>query len=106
MPREDTREITTFEGTQRKLAYTNEFRQILREHPGIIRTALTLTQKAEDEYKPDNLRVGLYELSWDKESSSWHTVKYGDRIYDPPKPHGFFMERGAYIKEGGGRNRS
>lgn len=52
---------------------------MLREHPGIIETAIRLIQHAEDEYNPPNVKVGGAELRWNKEITQFEVVKYVDQ---------------------------
>lgn len=67
MDSEPKQEITLKESPFRKLGYAQEFRQLLNEHPGIIKTTLGMTQKAEDQYNPPNIFIGPNELRWNKD---------------------------------------
>ena len=55
------------------MAYANEFRAMLKEHPGIIRTAIGLANRAVDEYDPpDNPIPGYYrDVRFDKKTGKW-----------------------------------
>jgi len=71
MHKEIGSDITSFETENRKLAYANEFRSLLKENPGIIKTAEVLIDKAIDEYNPPDTSFGVIELTYDKESGKW-----------------------------------
>src|SRR3989344_541205 len=73
MPKEKQPEITSFPTENRKLAYTNEFRNLLRENPGIIKTAISLMDRAIEAYNPGKVRIGKegYELQYDRKKRGW-----------------------------------
>ena len=92
--------IRRIEGTHRKLGYVQEFRHMLREHPGIINTALLLTQKAEDEYAPPNIKIGLGELEWNKEKTEFEVVKRDGENIKPMPYSQFIWGRGTVLIPG------
>ncbi len=63
------------EGNHRRLGYAKEFRRMLREHPRILKTAIQLTQKAEDEYTSLNVQVGRFEVQWNKDETRFDIIK-------------------------------
>lgn len=73
MPKEKGSEITTFEQSNKKLTYANDFRILLKENPGILRTASDLMEKAKQEYNPKEFRIGGsgFFIKYDKESNKW-----------------------------------
>ncbi len=70
--REGTSEIQGIT-ENRKLAYDNEFRAMLREHPGIVDTAMQLTEQGLKKYDPGETRVGDEgtRLKYDKKTGQW-----------------------------------
>ncbi|GEM_PF-3849847 len=64
-------DITSVESGDKKLAYNNEFRQLLREHPGIIKTAVELADKAANEYHPADSKYGVFDLRYNPEVRRW-----------------------------------
>jgi hypothetical protein len=70
----------------RKMAYAQEFRDMLRKNPGIIRAAIGLTEKAEEEYNPENFTMGDVELQWDKDKGSWQIVREDGKQLRKPEP--------------------
>lgn len=71
MPKETGADITSFETENRKLAYANDFRDMLREHPRIIKTAISLADKASAEYDPPPVKYKKFELRYDKQTGKW-----------------------------------
>ena len=65
-----------FEGKNAKIAWDRKFREMLRAHPGIIKTAIALVDKAIDEYAPENTTYGSLELKYDKETARWLEEKH------------------------------
>ncbi len=62
-----------------KLAYDLEFRKMLRESPGLIKTAIELCDKAIAEYNPNNFRIagdGM-EVRYDKDNNKWLEAESG-----------------------------
>src|SRR5438309_11245544 len=76
--------LQTFGERNIKLAYANEFRQMLRRHPGVVKSALQLSQRAEQEYNPGDFQYFDYTLRWNKEINNWQTVAYDVIEYDEP----------------------
>lgn len=89
------------ERANRRLGYAQEFKDMIHEHPGVLRAALLLTQKAEDEYNPPNIRVEPAELRWNKEKTEFEVIKHGDRTLEEPIPYGEFIAgRGVILAAG------
>ncbi len=63
--------IRSIETKGEKIAYAVEFRQMLREHPGIIKTAIELTDKAVAEYNPSNVMIDGKEFTFKKAEGIW-----------------------------------
>lgn len=91
-------EIKVHVSGDRKLGYKNEFRQLLREHAGIIKTAIALSQRAEEQYDPPDTLWGGVLCHWNKEKTEWEQVSYFGRVYPEPKP--FSFQRGIILKPG------
>lgn len=73
----------------------------MREHPGIVGSALILTLQAEDRYDPGELQIGRGTLQWNKEIENWEFIKFGDRAYDKPQDiRRHILARGAFLKKG------
>lgn len=101
MEAKDNNHIRLTEGVNRRLGYAQEFKDMIHEHPGILRTALRLTQEAEDEYNPPNIRVEPAELQWNKEKTEFEVIKHGDRTLEEPMPYGEFIAgRGVILVAG------
>ena len=69
-------EVTYFESRSRKLAYLEEFRQMLEENPGITRAAITLADQAVAEYDPSPVQMVneegyIREVKYDRETGKW-----------------------------------
>lgn len=92
-------EISSLEGEYKKLAYDNEFRDKLREHPGMIESAMKLMQKAETEYNPPNFEFQGIVCQWNKGEKIWEEISYRGKPYNPPKRSGLWG-RGVAFKEG------
>lgn len=89
MSGEPTREVTTHESHHRKLGYANEFKGMLREHPGIIKTATELASQAETAYHPSPIVIGKTELQWNPDAE-WEHWGYGDWVkWDEPRRRSF-----------------
>lgn len=83
------------------LAYSNEFRQLLRSHPGIIAAATDLIQRAEDAYDPGEIKVGDVTHAWNKRINNWETIAYRDQGLDEPRSLGHAeWGRGAILHPG------
>ncbi len=77
--------ITLREGKNRKLAYVEEFRKMLRENSGIIKAAMHLADQAVAEYNPPEIKMeneeGLErELKYEKATGRWLRL-VGDEIF-------------------------
>lgn len=67
---------TTYkEAAAHKLGYAQEFRQMLREHPGVIKTGFNLMAKAEKEYNPPETQVGINAYAYDHSKERWYLTK-------------------------------
>ena len=72
MPKEITPTTTSLESKSRKLAYDNEFREMFRENPGIIKTAIELIDRAIIDYDPVFVNnVFNMQVRYDKETNKW-----------------------------------
>lgn len=73
MPRETGSDTTSFESEHKKLAYANEFRAMLREHPGILRVAIETVDEAIAQYNPAPIKIGKAEIpvKYDHETGQW-----------------------------------
>lgn len=73
MSRENGPDTSSFESEQRKLAYANEFRIMLHEHPGILRVAIETVDKAIAQYNPAPTEIGKAEIpvSYDQKTGQW-----------------------------------
>ncbi len=82
--RETGTDFSSFETDRRKIAYDNEFRDMLRDNPGIIKATKNLVDEAEHDYHPENMEFGGMELAWDDIGESWKIVKmHGAELYQP-----------------------
>lgn len=99
MTRFNNPETTSFETENRKLAYNNEFREKLRENPGIMKAAIDLVGQAETDYQPENLTVGKYECSWNSEGF-WEIVKVDGQAIEQriPLNKELHWTRGVFFK--------
>ncbi|MBI5220303.1 MAG: hypothetical protein HY978_00495 [Candidatus Liptonbacteria bacterium] len=85
------------EAGPRKIAYSKEFRKMLRERRGLIGAAVRLVGEAEEQYRPENLRLGGLELTWNPEMSYWEGYLHGAGPLPVDK---IMWGRGVYLKEG------
>ena len=104
MPKETTPTATYFrrkkEG-ERSVAYDNEFRAMLWENLGIIKTVMSLAEKAESEYAPSNIHIGDLECQWNKKSKAWEVIKLENIVLERPEPVVKYIRgRNAYFKKG------
>jgi len=81
-----------------KMAWNREFREMLREHPGIIKMVIELTKKAEDEYAPDDIKFGFVTARYNKETEKWGIVAWDNKPYNKPQP--LVYGRGTLLKAG------
>lgn len=93
MKREAGPEITTVESNNRKLAYSNEFRGLLKENPGAIKTGIELADKAVKEYNPKTFQFGKIKLTFDYNTKRWLDV----RGYQMNKGRGTILVPGMTI---------
>ncbi|MDP4008630.1 MAG: hypothetical protein Q8P68_05570 [Candidatus Peregrinibacteria bacterium] len=101
MPQSTEHVSTFFETPNRKLAYNDQFRRMLKEQRGLIKTALRLIKEAEDAYNPENLTLkDKYECKWNHESYDWDIIREEDKLLDTPRKLWDAMKetRGAYLK--------
>jgi hypothetical protein len=92
MPKETTPKISSHRTEEIKLAYNLEFRNMLREHPGIIKTAIELADRAVAEYDPPNNPIKLShnrEVKFDREKVKWleevrHFMEKGGKVQYQP----------------------
>lgn len=97
----ETRQRSTYHDTGRyRLAYANEFREMLKGHRGIIRTAIGLMDKASSEYSPPNFRVGTTRLQWNKQTETWEDVRWINLPFPEMKPKGLAIGRGVIFLPG------
>lgn len=98
----ETKDIRLHEGRNRMLGYVPEFKLVVREHPDILRTALELTQKGEDEYNPPNIMVGSGELQWNKEQTRFDVIKINGEDLATPQPYEdwLYPTRGVLLAKG------
>ncbi len=72
MPRERPEILTRApKGRDAKITYATEFRDMLRENPGIIKIAIRLADEAVEKYEPKNIQIGSYRLKYNRESRGW-----------------------------------
>jgi hypothetical protein len=71
MPKETTPTTSSHETKNRKLAYNIEFRNMLRENLGIIKTAIELADRAVAEYNPPEITVSGIRLKFNRVSGKW-----------------------------------
>lgn len=78
MPSEDLkpnlpRPVHTFETEDFKMAWDRNFRDMLRAHPGIIKTAIAITDQAVAQYNPGNNPIPDYDakVMFDRENGKW-----------------------------------
>ncbi len=73
MPRETGLDTSSSESEHRKLAYANEFRAMLRKHPGILKVAMEMVDKRLAEYNPAPMKLGKAEipLKYDQQTGRW-----------------------------------
>jgi len=105
-------DITSVESGDKKLAYNNEFRQMLREHTGIIKTAVELADKAANEYHPADAKYGIIELRYNPETRRWEMQRErhifgedgkflysdtGEPLYEPSGWEPFNYGRGVIL---------
>lgn len=89
------------EGRHRRLGYAQEFRQMVHEHPGILRTTLELTQKAEDAYNPPNITLQAFEYQWNKERVEFEAIKIlGEALPEPTSYGQIIGGRGIILVPG------
>ena len=94
-------EVKTHVQGDKKLGYNTEFRQMLRKHPGIIKTAMQLSKKAEDDYSPQDSLWGVVPMHWDREKKRWYEVREVDPADDTPDiPIQHSSQRGIMLKPG------
>lgn len=85
--------------TERKqLAYLQDFKKLIRDHPGILKAATALTRQAEAEYDPPDTYWGVILCSWDKSQKKWFEIAFGDKVRTRPFP--FSYQRGLILKPG------
>ncbi len=85
----------------RRLGYTTGFRQILRENPGTLGSALRLAQLAENTYSPEDIQYGRFVLGWNAQINNWQGISEGDKPIDPPLSlANIIWGRGALLKSG------
>jgi hypothetical protein len=99
MPKETQPGVTSSTTENKKLVYVDEFRNLLRENPGIIKTAIALTDKAIEKYNPPNVVVGKTELKYEKETGRW-LRQQTDYIYGDDGKITFDESGGAITKPG------
>lgn len=93
--------ITTRVSGERSLGYANEFRQMLRDNHGIVRTVIKLIQEAEKEYNPEDLVIESGTLRWNKAQTAWEVIRDRWREYTEPRSLGhLIMGRGTLLKAG------
>lgn len=64
-------EATSLRTDKKQLAYANDFREILREHPGIIRAAIALMDRAIADYNPPDTQCGNIKIKYDRDANQW-----------------------------------
>ncbi|MFA6519999.1 MAG: hypothetical protein WCT44_00120 [Candidatus Paceibacterota bacterium] len=106
MPKETSPNIRSIEGRtgKRRIAYQEEFRNLLREHPGIVRTAQKLANQAIAEYSPPELKMKneegyVRELQYDKETGQWLRL-VDDELYEIKNGKLFFPDLDPDVKLG------
>ncbi|MBU0731343.1 hypothetical protein KKC88_00505 [Patescibacteria group bacterium] len=97
-PGSQQNEIRSIEGRSRKLAYDVEFRNKLRENPGILKKGMEMMNQAIDDYQPEpfEYRPGQM-VRYDKETNTWLIEERG---YEPVRDENgqfVFDERGAVV---------
>lgn len=99
----NTAEVRIIERGTRKLGYALEFSQTLGEHPGALKTAMQLAQRAIDEYCPSNIQSGVGELQWNKDETRFDVIKVRGQSLAVPQPYENWASatRGVLLAEGG-----
>ena len=73
------------ESEYKHLAYTDEFRGMLREHPGVIKAARELMDEEVAEYDPPPIKVHeTLEFRWNKEKCIWE--EFAGESDNVPRP--------------------
>ncbi len=83
------------------IGYTDEFREMLKERPGIVKSALELMVKAEAEYAPSNIDFYNHELSWNNEHTRWDVVKEKGADIEAYPYSRLIFGRQTILKDGG-----
>src|SRR3989344_8310364 len=102
MPKESGHEFTSFETESHKLAYDNDFREMLRSTPGLLKSVIAIIERAEAEYRPENLKIYDFECRWNSSEKNWEIIKEKDKELPASIPlleHRIGkMGRGVYFK--------
>lgn len=77
------------EGRHRRLGYAWEFKNMIREHPGVLTKARQLVQKAEDRYSPPNQQLENLELQWNGDETRFDIVKRNGEILEKAESYSF-----------------
>lgn len=96
MPRESGPQFTSFETEHRKLAYENDFREMLRQNPEIIKATKNLVSQAEEEYAPENMTFGGMEFQWNNDEERWEIIKMLGEELDYPETYEY--GRNAFLR--------
>lgn len=96
MPKEELQPIRFIEGENRKSAWVRELRTTLREHRGVIKTAISLSNQAVEQYNPDRVKFGVLDVEYDKKEAKWFGVKNGILDRSPRQ----IMVRGTMLAPG------
>jgi len=96
MPRESTPTTSSIETKKKKLAYDVEFRKMLRENPGIIKTAIALSEKAEKEWNPKPVDIPGWDIKVNPETGEWTEKRRGS----PYKESSMAIGRGTFLSPG------
>lgn len=85
------------EGRHGRLGYAWEFKNMIREHPGVLKAALQLTKKAEDQYNPPNMQIANFEVQWNKDKTRFDIIKKNGKEQEP---QAYSLGRGAVLIPG------
>lgn len=95
----------TSPSSERRIGYARDFRQMLRENPGVIRAALSLSQQAEDAYNPGDIhlinkdKVDVAVFRWNRGENNWQVIETHGTRHEQPQDIGTSIStRGTYFK--------
>lgn len=96
--------IHIHEGYYRKLGNSLEFKKLLHEHPGVLRSTLDLTRRADEVYNPRDIQLGTTIVSWSKERNQFELIRMGDLDLSATRARrpyfAYFPSRGVLFAHG------